>query len=99
MYSIEIVPSAARELRAVPPYHRKLIEVAVEKKLAHEPGRSTKNRKCLKNFIPSFGHVQPVWELRIEDWRVFYDIDEANETIIIRAIRKKARGHTTGDIA
>jgi ParE-like toxin of type II ParDE toxin-antitoxin system len=30
-----------------------------------------------------------VWQLRIGDFRVFYDVDEERQAVIVRAIRRK----------
>jgi mRNA-degrading endonuclease RelE of RelBE toxin-antitoxin system len=35
-----------------------------------------------------------VWQLRVGDFRVFYDVDEDREQVIIRAIRRKGRRST-----
>ena len=36
-------------------------------------------------------HVPPVWQLRVEDWRVFYDVDERARQVIVRAVRRKGK--------
>jgi mRNA-degrading endonuclease RelE of RelBE toxin-antitoxin system len=48
--------------------------------------------------VPDFEHVPPIWELRIGDYRAFYDVDEAARTVSVRAIRRKGPGQTTGEI-
>ncbi len=48
-----------------------------------EPDRETRNRKPLEpNALAD-------WELRIGDYRVFYDIDIAGTTVKIKAIGHK----------
>jgi mRNA-degrading endonuclease RelE of RelBE toxin-antitoxin system len=42
--------------------------------------------------------LEPVRELRIGDWRVFYDVDEQDSLVVVRAIRRKSPGKTTEDI-
>jgi mRNA-degrading endonuclease RelE of RelBE toxin-antitoxin system len=45
-----------------------------------------------------FDHVSPVWELRVGDYRVFYDINEAIMRVFIRAVRFKGPEQTTAEI-
>ena len=52
----------------------------------------------LIGLIPPWEHVEPVWELRVGEYRVFYDVDEAESMAIIRAIRRKPAHMTTEDI-
>jgi hypothetical protein len=49
------------------------------------------------NLIPPWDSVHPVWQLRVGDFRVFYDVDEAQQTVIVRAIRRKG-SKTTEEI-
>jgi len=35
--------------------------------------------------------VRPVWQLRVGEFRVFYDVDEEQEAVIVRAVRWKGR--------
>ena len=51
--------------------------------LAHQPNRQTRNRKQLRpNQLAE-------WELRVGDFRVFYDVDSKNATVKIETIGKK----------
>lgn len=98
MYTIEYAESIAEDLAKVRPHRRKFVLDAVENQLAHEPTRQTKNRKMLVGLTPPWGHVQPVWELRIGEYRVFYDVDEQASVVIVRAIRRKPPHRTTEEI-
>jgi hypothetical protein len=40
--------------------------------------------------------VRPVWELRVGEYRVFYDVDSDRSVVIVQAIRREGR-RTTGD--
>lgn len=99
MFAITMVPSAIRELQGVPAFYRRLVMVAIETQLPHEPQRAARNRKCLQPLAAGFEHEEPLWELRVSDWRIFYDIDEGQQVVTIRAIRRKAAGRTTREIA
>ena len=42
--------------------------------------------------------VPPVWELRVGESRVFYDVSEEDSVVYVRAVRRKPRGKKTEDI-
>jgi mRNA-degrading endonuclease RelE of RelBE toxin-antitoxin system len=98
-FAIEIRDVAFDELNAVKPYYRKRIIDAVDTQLAHEPTIETKNRKVLISFQPNFEHEVPVWELRVGQYRVYYDVNEESKTVTVRAIREKPPDMTTEQTA
>jgi mRNA-degrading endonuclease RelE of RelBE toxin-antitoxin system len=98
MYEIEFSESVEKDLRKIRVYNRKIIMDALEQQLAHRPNLETKNRKILVNLIPPFESIPPVWELRIGDYRVFYDVDNDSEKVYVRAVRKKPPHTTTEEI-
>lgn len=98
MYRLRIISSARVELSRVPVFYRRVIEEAIEKQLVHEPERESKNRKRLQPLIAGFEHEEPLWELRVGEWRVFYDVDPEGPIVVIRAIRKKPKHHRTEEI-
>lgn len=56
-----------------------------ERQLIHEPTKETRNRKPLRpNDLSQ-------WELRVGDFRVFYDVDVEKEETLIKAVGEK--GH------
>jgi mRNA-degrading endonuclease RelE of RelBE toxin-antitoxin system len=71
---------------------------AIESQLANTPLTPTRNRKLLANLIPPWEAVPPVWELRVGEYRVFYDVSEQDSAVYVRAIRRKPRGKKTEDI-
>jgi len=42
--------------------------------------------------------VDPIWELRLGEYRVFYDVDEAKSSVTIRAIRHKPPHKRTEEV-
>ena len=70
----------------------------IEIQLTHEPAVETRNRKQLVNLVPPFEVVPPVWELRIHEYRVFYDVSESERIVYIRAVRRKPAHRSTGEI-
>jgi mRNA-degrading endonuclease RelE of RelBE toxin-antitoxin system len=97
-YTIEYAEGVADDLAVLRASERKRVLDSIEKQLIYEPMRETRNRKMLRGLIPPWQHVEPVWELRIAQYRVFYDIDVVTGAVTIRAIRRKPPHKTTEDI-
>jgi len=70
----------------------------IEAQLTHQPTQQTRNKKILVGLIPPWEYVEPVWELRVGEYRVFYDVDEDASIVTIRAIRHKPPHKTTEEI-
>ncbi len=98
MYRIEIVPGAIEELNSAPIFYRRILITAIERKLPFEPTRANRNRKVLESLVAGFEYDPPLWELRVQEWRIFYDVDEEEKKVIIRAVRRKPHGRTTGEV-
>ena len=98
MFDIEYAESVADDIANLRAFERKRILDAVEKQLKYEPTRETRNRKILEGLVPPWEHVQPVWELRIGEYRIFYDVNQALMTVMIRAIRHKPPHKRTEEI-
>lgn len=86
------------ELRRFRVFEQRTIVDEINAQLAHEPTKETRNRKCLLGLTPGFEHRPPLWELRIGDVRVFFDVDEEAQEVNVRAMRRKGQGQTTEDI-
>lgn len=97
-YAIEIVPSALDELKRIKPFHRQLIRKAINQQLTTQPTIESKNRKPLHGAKPDFEHVPPLSQLRVRLFRVFYDVNDAEQLVFIRAVREKPLHTTTEDI-
>ena len=98
LYTIDYAEGVSEDVANLRAHERKNILDAIDKQLLHEPTRQTKNRKILVGLIAPWDHVPPVWELRIGEHRVFYDVDEETFTVTIRAIRYKPPHKTTEEI-
>ena len=98
MYDIQVASGAEQELKRLSAFHRNTIIDAMERNLTHEPTRISRNRKMLMGLVPPWKAEPSVWELRVGDYRVFYDIAEKEQVVYIRAIRKKPANQTTRDI-
>jgi mRNA-degrading endonuclease RelE of RelBE toxin-antitoxin system len=97
-FTIEVTDFAYDELEAIKPYYRKQIVDAIYRQLLHQPTVETRNRKVLADLQVTFEHNEPVWELRVGDYRVYYDVSEESTTVVVRAIRLKPPHATTEQI-
>ena len=98
MYVIEYTEEAADNIKHVRPFDRQRILDAIDRQLSQTPTRPTRNRKPLIGLKPPWEHEEPIWELRIGQYRTFYDVDEGGLLVVVRAIRRKLPGQTTEDI-
>jgi mRNA-degrading endonuclease RelE of RelBE toxin-antitoxin system len=96
-FEIEIADLAAKELKGLRAFDRRRVVEEVERQLADQPTEVSKNRKRLDSAVPDFERVAPIWELRVGEFRVFYDVDEPAQTVFVRAVRPKRQDQTTED--
>lgn len=47
---------------------------------------------------PTFEAIAPIWEIRVGDYRVYYDVDETDLHVHVRALRRKPPHKTIEDI-
>ena len=97
-YTVEITDFASDDLQSIKTYYRRQIVDAIDEQLAHEPVIETKNRKILIGIQPDFEHGDPVWELRVGRYRVYYDVSDELMSVVVRAIREKPPHTTTEQI-
>jgi len=98
VFEIRFAESVEDELRKIQVYYRNRILDSTDEQLTHEPETATRNRKLLENLTPPWQTVAPIWELRVGDYRVFYDVSAAESVVYVRAVRKKPPGTRTEDI-
>ena len=84
MFAIKFTQTAAGHVRAYRKFEQKIILDAVEEQLRHDPTVETRNRKRLgENELSD-------WDLRVQNFRVFYDVIVVNNR---RVVKIKAVGH------
>jgi mRNA-degrading endonuclease RelE of RelBE toxin-antitoxin system len=98
VYDVRLAKGVEEDLKKVPVFYRNRILDAIEAQLVSEPDTPTKNRKLLENLVVPWEAVPPIWELRVGEYRVFYDVSQEGSAVYIRAIRRKPRGKRTEDI-
>jgi mRNA-degrading endonuclease RelE of RelBE toxin-antitoxin system len=59
---------------------------------------TTHSKKIIVGLQPTWEHVEPIWQMRVQDFRVFYDVDEVRGEVVVRAIRYKPPHKTTEEI-
>jgi mRNA-degrading endonuclease RelE of RelBE toxin-antitoxin system len=97
-FEIEITAIAEEHLASIRAFDRRRIARAIDVKLPDEPTKETKSRKPLPNVSADFDFDPPLWELRVGEFRVFYDVDLDQSMIRVRAVRRKRASQTTEDV-
>lgn len=82
-FFLDFTESAWGDLGFFRKYEQNIITEGIHVQLSYEPDRETRHRKPLEE------NALADWELRIGDYRVFYDIDLAKTTVKIKAIGYK----------
>ena len=83
-FEIQFTKTAAGHVRAYRKFDQRIILEAIENQLQQEPTTETRNRKRLgENELFD-------WELRFQEFRVFYDIIAEDDRQIVKI---KAVGH------
>jgi mRNA-degrading endonuclease RelE of RelBE toxin-antitoxin system len=98
MFPIEYAEGVLEDLKALRATDRKRVLDKIEEQLQDNPAQQTRNKKILVGLKPPWEHEEPVWELRVGIYRVFYDVDEEQQRVIIRAVRTKPPHKATEDI-
>ena len=83
MFRIEFTPEAVADLRSFRRYDQERVVGGIEGQLPHQATEPSRNRKRLRpNQLAE-------WELRIGNFRVFYDVDLDESLVKIEAIGYK----------
>ena len=98
MYELRFAADVEDDLKRVRVHDRRRILDSIETQLSHQPTVSTRNRKILVDLTPAWESNPPIWELRVGTYRVFYDVDEDQKEVYVRAVREKPPDKRTEDI-
>ena len=83
MFQIRLTPEALEDLNYLRKYDQGQIIAAIETQLGHQAAQETRNRKRLRpNQLAE-------WEMRVGDFRVFYDVSVADSLVEIKAVGEK----------
>ena len=97
-YEIKFAESIEDDLKNVKAFYTQQIFDQIRKQLKYEPDKETKHRKKLEGLVPPWTAVEPIWQLTVEPYRVFYDVDTPNHIVWVRAVRYKPHGKRTEEI-
>ena len=86
-FDIEYTDDAEADLDDFERRIQVLIDDEIEQQLAHEPTRETRNRKQHRRSSA----VPAAWELRIGNYRVYYDVFSDERVVTVVAIGWKRR--------
>jgi mRNA-degrading endonuclease RelE of RelBE toxin-antitoxin system len=82
-FEIRLSQDAERHLEGFSAREQRIIVDAIDKQLRHEPTRETRNRKPLRE------NPLANWELRVERFRVLYDVNEETMIVLVAALAVK----------
>ena len=83
-FEIEFSPDARDHLRALRKRDQRIIVDAVAEHLTHEPDQRTTRRKPVED-----NPIAP-WELRVGDYRIFYDLNHDDQVVVVVAVGQKS---------
>jgi len=83
MFELRFSEDAERHLKDLPARDRRLILDAIEEQLSHQPTVPTRNRKPLRP------NPLATWELRVQEFRVLYNVDQEIVTVFVVAVAIK----------
>ncbi len=83
MYAIDITIDALEDMRLFRKHEQERIFEQVENQLTYQPTLQTRNRKPLRP------NALAAWELRLDPFRVFYDVNETRLTVSIVTVGRK----------
>ena len=98
MYTIEYAEGVVEYLRSLRAYDRRQVLDTIHKRLSEAPTQRSRNKKVLIGLKPPWEQEEPMWELRVGNYRVFYDVNENAERVLVRAVRQKLPHQTTEEI-
>jgi mRNA-degrading endonuclease RelE of RelBE toxin-antitoxin system len=94
VFEVRLGEDAVAEIGELRAAERRRLLGAIEKQLTYEPAEASRRKKILSGLVSPWEQVRPVWQLRVGDLRVFYDVDESADVVIVRAVRRKERKKT-----
>ena len=98
MYEVKYAEDVSKDLKELTAFKRKEILDRIHQELLNEPTRETRNKKILADVEPPWPFKEPLRELRVGDYRVFYDVDLDASQVVVRAIRHKPPHKTTKEV-
>jgi mRNA-degrading endonuclease RelE of RelBE toxin-antitoxin system len=98
MFEIRYAEGVADDLTELRAYDQRIVVDRIKEQLTHEPAVETRAKRIIAGLKPSFQHEEPLWQLRVGQYRVFYDVDVKQRHVNVRAIRSKPPHLTTEEV-
>jgi mRNA-degrading endonuclease RelE of RelBE toxin-antitoxin system len=98
MFEICFAEGVASDLAALRAYDRQIILDRIDEQLAHEPITATRMKRVIVGLKPPWRHEEPIWQLRVGEYREFYDVSIEKQQVSVRAVRHKPPHTTTEDV-
>ena len=95
---LHLSATAKAELQAMRAFDRRRVMGEIERQLTDAPAVESRNRKQLGDVEADFYYRPPLWELRVGEWRVFYDVEAESEAVYVRSVRRKGPEQTTQEV-
>ena len=83
MFEIIYTHSAREDIWTFKKQEQTIIADSIEEHLRHQPDVETRNRKKLRPNLTA------QWELRAENYRVLYDVDEIEQKVEVKLVGRK----------
>ncbi|MBI2897484.1 MAG: type II toxin-antitoxin system RelE/ParE family toxin [Deltaproteobacteria bacterium] len=94
MFAITWDRRARDEVARLGAFDRTRIVDEVEAQLSSEPAKADGRRKWIDGLAPPWSESVGFWQLAVGPYRVFYDVDQGERMVVVRAVRLKGRRKT-----
>lgn len=92
MFRVQWRDETEDDLRALPIHQRRRVFDEAVKVLSSRP--TSPPQKLIEGLKPPWANEEGFWQLTIDPYRVFYDVDEVEFVVTVRAVRYKGRNRT-----
>ena len=97
-FSLVVSEAARDELDALRAFEKRMIADEIEAILLVNPLAETRKMKKLGTVKAGFSYDPPLRELKVGNYRVYYNVDEQNLMVYVQAIRQKPPHLTTEEV-
>lgn len=98
-FEVAFSRSAQNETDRIRIFDRRRVLAAIRSNLLDQPNVESRNRKRLGDGLTTdFQYVPPLWELRVGEYRVVYEVNEDSKIVRICAVRHKPPHKTTAEV-
>ena len=98
-FALVVELAAKTQLDALRSFEKAKVIAAIDANLLHQPLLATRKRKSLGAPNVGLEYDPPLWQLSVEQLRIFYTVNEQTRTVHIRSVLRKPPHKTTEEIA